>query len=412
MLNEPTCQHSSLAALAGGQTFCASVRRALGCGLASVAIFSSVLVCGREAETSLSETNLIPADTRLWTESMLWDEQLTVESGLGYKDNVLLSAFNPHGSAFCINGLDLMVMRLPMDGWKIVVAVVGDDIRYWHNVGADREDLFVGSLQIERELSHGWQAGLEARGLYEDQVLDITTSQGTPTTALVEGYGLTAQPSVRKELIAGWWLKLEVPVTRWLLAAPLDDFWEFGPVVTAGHDFGRRADVTVSYGATDQIHDEWLAVDAFGVQPLPQHLEIFQQQMELAWHQYWDAHRRWHSGSRLIFADRKDNGSGYFNYYEYQAIEDLSWQTDDWQIKGSAQIAYEDYPIQSTAPNNHSSQTLYRNLWSLSLETERRIFKGLKGFAKCEYQRAISNEAGGAGDYHAATVTGGLRYEF
>lgn len=341
---------------------------------------------------------------------MLWDEQVSLSSGLGYKDNVLLSATNSHGSAFCVNGLDLMVIRLPMDGWKVVGFIVGDDIRYWHDVGADREDSFIGGLRVERELPDGWQAGLEARGLYEHQVLDVTTSQGTPTNALVDGYGITAQPSVRKDLIAGLWLKLEVPVTRWLFEAPLDDFWEFGPVVTAGYDLSKRADVTASYGATDQIHDDWFALDAAGLRQLPQHLEIFQQQAELAWHQYWDAHRRWRSSTRLIFTDKEDNGGGYFNYYQYQAVEDLSRQTDDWQINGSAQIAYEDYPIQTL--NEHSPQTLYRNLWNLSLEAERRLFKGLKGFAKLEYTRGLSNETGGAGDYHATTVSGGLRYEF
>jgi hypothetical protein len=40
------------------------------------------------------------------------------------------------------------------------------------------------------------------------------------------------------------------------------------------------------------------------------------------------------------------------------------------------------------------------------------LFKGLKGFAKLEYQRALSNESGGTGDYNASTASGGLRYEF
>jgi len=340
---------------------------------------------------------------------MLWDEQISLSSGLGYNNNVRLNAFNPQGSAFFINGLDLMVMRMPLDGWQIVGAITGDDIRYCRSVGTSREDSFIASLRVERELPDGWQAGLEARGLYEDQVLDISTSSGTPVTALVEGYGITGQPSLRKDLIAGLWLKLEVPVTRWYFEAPLDDYWEFGPVVTVGCDFGKRADVTLSYGASYQLHDEWMALDAYG-RPLPQLLEIFQQRAELAWHQYWDSRQRWRSSTRLIFAYREDNGGGYFNYYQYQAVEDLRWQTADWEITGSAQLAYEDYPIQTIEP--HNSQTLYRNLLDLSLEGEHRLFKGLKCYAKLEYQRAISNEALNAGDYNGTTVSGGIRWEF
>ncbi len=373
---------------------------------------------GRGAATGLSETNLIPENMKLWTESMLWDEQISLSSGLGYNNNVLLSAFHPQGSAFFINGLDLMVLRVPLDGWQVVGAVTGDDIRYWHDAGANEEDSFISSLRVERDLPDGWQAGLEARGLYENQVLNVTSSGGLPTNTLVKGYGITGMPSLRKDLVAGLWLKLEVPVTRWYFEAPLDDYWELGPVVTAGHNFGERADVTLSYGASYQLHDEWVALDAYG-RPLPQLLEIFQQQVELAWHQYWDSRQRWRSSTRLIFADNEDNGGGWFNYHQYQAVEDLRWQTPDWKITGSAQLAYDDYPVQTIAP--HNPQTLYLNLLDASLEVERRLFKGLKVFGKVEYQRAVSNqigldpmtnETGRAGDYSGTTVSGGVRWEF
>ncbi len=355
---------------------------------------------------------------RLWTESMLWDEQVSLSSGVGYNNNVLLSAFNPRGSAFFVNGLDVMVVRMPLDGWQIVGALTGDDIHYWHNVGADREDSFIASLRVERALPDGWQAGLEARGLYEDQVLDTTTSQGTPTRALVEGYGITGQPSLRKDLVAGLWLKLEFPVTRWLFETPLDDYWEFGPVATVGHDFGNQADVILSYGASYEPHDQWLALDSSGAPPRdssgnplpPELLVILQHRAELAWHQYWDSRHRWRSATRLVFTYREDNGGGWFNYYQYQVIEDLRWQSADWEIKASAQLAYEAYPIQGVGILN--GQTLYRDLLNFSLEAEHRLFKGLKGFAKVEYQQAASNEAGNADDYNGTSVSGGLRWEF
>ena len=343
---------------------------------------------------------------------MLWDEQVTVSSGLGYKNNVLLSQYNLQGSAFNINGIDWMVMRVPLDGWQIVGSLIGDDTRYWQNVGTDREDSFVGSLQLQRTFSRGWQAGLELRGLYEDQVLDISLDQGSPTTALVEGFALTVQPSLRKDLGESLWLKVEMPVSRWLLAAPMDDYWDFGPVATAGYNFSRQSDVTLSYGAAFQPHDTWVALDQYGYAPKedPQLLDIFQQRTELAWHQFWDAHRRWRSSTRAILAWKKDNSSGYFNYFQYQLIGDLRWQTKDWQIQGSVQLANEDYPIQKIGP--YTSTTLSRALWEVSLEAEHRLYLGLKGFAKLQYDRCLSNEAESAGNYNATTISGGLRYEF
>jgi hypothetical protein len=363
------------------------------------------------ADLSLSETDLIPKDLQLWDESMLWSDQISVFSGLGYKDNVLLSPFNPHGSAFVVNGLDAVIIRLPLDGWKVEGTISGEDRQYWRDVGTSSEDLFIAGLRLQREWVEGWQAGLELRGLYENRVLDISPQPRVPATVLVRGESFTVQPSLRKDLVSGWWLQLEMPVSRYWLASPLDDYWEFGPVVTAGYDIGKRSEITLNDGVTYQNHNAWVAyADPNGNLPLPQKLEIFQNQTELAWRQYWDAHLRWQTFTHLVFDSLEDNGGGYFNEYQYQVLQDLRWQTADWLIKGSVALSYEDYPVQGVGKLN--GQTLYRDLWDLSGEVERRLYKRLKVYAKLEYQRAISNEVLDAQDYHATTVSGGLRWEF
>jgi hypothetical protein len=363
----------------------------------------------RGGEGPPSEPDLISGNEALWTQSMLWDEQIALYSGVGYKDNVLLSPFNPRGSAFVIDGVDLAVMRLPLDGWQVEGVVVGDDIRYWRNVGTNSEDSLICSLRVQRELADGWRVALEGRGLDEKQVLDISTSEAVPATALVKGYGITATPSLRKDFQDGLWVQVEVPVTRWSLAAPLDDYWELGPLVTVGYNISQYSDLAASYGASYQPHDNWVALDRYG-RPLPQLLEIFQDRTELAWHQYWDSKRRLRSSTRLIFADDQDNGGGYFNYYEYQIVQDVLWQTANWQIKASVQQVYELYPVEGVGVLN--GQHLDRNLTDLSFEVQRRLFKHFKGFGKFEYQRGHSNYAAGAGNYTTRTYSCGLRWEF
>jgi len=340
---------------------------------------------------------------------MLWDKQLTLSSGFGYKDNVLLSSFAPRGSQFFINGLDLMVLRVPLDGWQVVGSVIGDDIRYTQQVGTNSEDLFVASLRVQRDLTQDWKAGLEVRGTYEKEVLDISTSQGAPATALVDGYAYTLQPSLRKDFDSWFWLQLQTPVTHWFFQAPLDEYWEYGPVITAGHDFGEAAAVTLSYGLDEQPHEKWVALDAYG-RRLNHALKIEQQRAELAWRQYWDSLHYWRSSSRLVFAPRRDNGGGYFNCYQYQAIQDLTFQTTNWLVKASAQLVYEIYPVQGVGILN--GEILGRDLVTLSFEAERRLYRGWKAYGNWEYQQAHSREAAAAGDYLARTISFGLRYEF
>jgi hypothetical protein len=396
-------------ALEGREGFLARARQTFPQCWIQIACLALSALQARAVEPSPSETNLISGNTPLWTESMLWDKQCAVYSGLGYNDNVLWSAFNPRGSPFFLNGLDLTVLRLPLDGWKVEGLLTGDDMRFWRYVGTDSEDLLISSVRVERELADGWRVGLEFRGLDEKQVLDISTSSGLPATALVDGYGITGRPSVRKDFNIGLWLQVDLSVTRWSLASPLDDYWEFGPVTTVGYNFGTHSDITASYGASYQPHDEWVALDFYG-QPLPQHLEFFQDRTEFAWHQYWDPHQRLRSSARFVFAYDEDNGGGYLNYYQYQIVGDILWQTADWQIKASAQQAYELYPVEGVGRLN--GQHLNRNFLNLSVEIERRLFKRLKAFGKAEYQRGRSNYVDGAGDYIARVFSGGLRWEF
>jgi hypothetical protein len=340
---------------------------------------------------------------------MLWDKRVTLSSGIGYRNNVFLSPYDARGSAFFVNGLDLTVLRTPLDGWQITGLITGDEFQYWRNLGTNSEYSFLASLRIERELPHGWHAALEWQGIDEKQVLDVTTSQAAPATALVQGYGISGDPSVRKDFKNGLWLQAEMPIRRWSLQTPLDDYWEFGPIVTLGDHFTRYSDLTFSYGASYQPHAAWVALDPYG-RRLPRHLQIFQDRAELAWHQYWDSRKRLRSATRVVFAYDEDNGSGYFDFYQYQIVEDLLWQAKNWQIKGSAQQVYELYPVEGVGILN--GQHLDRNFLNLSLDVERRVFKGLRGFAAMEYQRGRSNYAADAGDYTARTFSCGLRWEF
>jgi hypothetical protein len=405
----PTSQSFKWVAFAGCQSCrAASRKRRRQRQLLSGIFFAMVPILPAE-DFSSAAPNLISKDTRLWTESMLWSEAAEITSGIGYRDNILLSPFHPQGSGFFVNGLDFMTTRLPLDGWQIVGSVVGSDTHFWNDAGARREDLLHASGRVERELPGGWQAGLELRGQYEDQVLDISTSQGTPATALVEGEGFTVQPTLKKILPAGVSLKVELPIASWNFESPLDNYSELGPVLTAAWSVKTSTEISMSYSYTDQPHDAWLALDAYGG-PLPQRLEIQIQKIELAWDQSWDASQHWHTSTRLIYPEKQDNGGGFFNYDEYEVVEDFRWRTDNWQIQVSGLLAYEDYPVQTSV--QHGSQTLYRNTLDLSLEAERRIYKNLKTYAQLDYQRALSNEILGAGNYHSATVSGGLRYEF
>ena len=63
------------------------------------------------ADSSTNGLDLIPDNPSLWKESFLWDKDLSIRAGAGYKDNIPLSPSAPRGSGFFTTGLDLLVFR-------------------------------------------------------------------------------------------------------------------------------------------------------------------------------------------------------------------------------------------------------------------------------------------------------------
>jgi len=411
----------SRAACLGRPVLFAAAGQKIWRGLNSVALSRAknfvflLLVAGvplglRAEDVTALEKEFLSNDASLWTESMLWDREVDVRTGVGYKDNVLLSPFTPHGSGFFSSGLDLSLIRLPLDSWQVVLMLSGDDRRYWNDAGASGEDTALVSLSVERRFANHWRLGMKTLYVYENEVLDISTLQGGPRTALVEGHGLTAQPSLRYETSGSWFFQLETPVTRWYFRSPLDDDWEYGPVVSAGFDYGRDSRISLLGGVNYQSHDQNTALDTSG-NPVAGKLEMLQQcKVELAWRHHWDKPKHWRSVTRLTFEDVTDNDSGYFNYRKYCAAEELRWRSGGWEIKGTGSAAYYDYPVQTVSLGTAGSPDLQRTLVDVSIQIERRLIKELKSYLRFEYERALSNQD--SSRYAAKTVAGGLEWSF
>jgi hypothetical protein len=375
---------------------------------AALRVFTGLAAPATAGDVVTSQ-DLIPDKFALLPESALWDTSVTLRTGLGYKDNVPLSTA-PQGSPFFTSGLDLLLYRLPMDGLDATLLVTGDDTRYWRNPdGIYKEDLFLASGQLTKHFGTQWQAGLEVRGIYADQVVEELIAAGGVQAVEARGYTLAAKPFIRRNLGDAWWVQLEAPVSHEWWQFPLDDYWKFGGQAVVGFAPGPRSQLSLSYGGFYLPHDEWLAADAQG-QPLGDNtkLAIWRQSAELKWEQAWDAARHWRSTTKLGFQYDQDNGGGWFDYYRYQASQELAFRTRDWEIRGSASVGYQPFLVQTVSAA--SGLNLYLTTVELTARVERRVYKELRVFGQFTHEQSVSNDS--SSEYKANTATGGLSYEF
>lgn len=379
------------------------------CAIAILAL--RLAISGHAGETNLeAQLDLIPENQPLLTESLLWTEAVTLRSGAGYRDNVLLSAVNSRGSGFFTSGLDLMFYRLPLDGWEVILFASGDDLRYWNDAGTANEDFWIGSAQVNRHFNDHWQAGLAVQGFYQDQVLDAAAGGqivSQPTNYL--GKGVIIKPSVRHDFSHRLWLQFEGTASRLYYRSPLDDQWRGGGILTAGWDYGHKSELTLSYDSQMEFDDDTPDANAQGTALPGTHLSVWRNRVQLADKHYFDEAARWRARTRINFDFYRDNGSGFYDFDAYGAAEELRWQANGWSITGSAGIVYLRNPVQ-TATLSPSPSLLFRNIVDCTFRIERQVWKNLKFYAQYDLEHALSNDP--SGKYNANSSLGGLEWDF
>lgn len=369
---------------------CTPVMASIACG----GIFLPSVLFGEDLEEFIPE---VP----------FWGESVEARASAGYKDNLLLSDSHLESSPFLSAGLDLAVWRLPLDAHQFNLLLSGDYSYYPEGRQVTDEKVVVGIAQYQYDLGSSWRLGGILQYLYFDQVMDLSTTETATEPILVQGHAVGLKPSLRRDLAAGWWLELEGYLDRQFFKTPLDDYWEGGPKLSLGRDYGHRSNLTLSYGFTARAYDERERLDADGNVD-GAGLKFLQQEWAAVWRHHWDAARHWRTLTRLGLQLNRDNGGGYFDYNRYQISQQLRYQAGNWKFQGQARAAYYDFTTQRVSLQD----PVYREkvLFTASLRGERTIVKHLKAFAEYEYERSLSNRH--FDEYIANKVGAGVDWEF
>jgi hypothetical protein len=377
--------------------------------LAFLAVLLAAPLTHAASDALTNNLELIPEDMSLWRESLLWDKDIVLRAGFGYKDNVLLAPSSPIGSAFFTSGLDLTFLRLPLDGWEMNFSLVGDDVRYFHSPGGlNGEDLFLASAQVQKYFSEIWRSGLELRASYVDQVVQEIIQTGGVQAVEAKGYTLGVRPFIRRDLTTNWWVQLEAPLAREWWQSPLDSLWKLGGQAVLGFTYGPHSQLVLSGGGFYIPHDEWLARDASGTEIPGLKLVVWKQVVDLKWENQWDTQRHWSTTTRLGFNYSRDNGGGFYDYYRYYISEELHLHTRNWDAKVSGGVSYYDFPVQTI--DVPPAPTLHLTTVTAGLHLDRRLYKSIRAFASFEYEQTGSDDP--TSEYEVKTVAGGVSWEF
>ena len=337
-----------------------------------------------------------------------WQTVLTWEASAGYKDNVALSGVRPSGSPLVRNLAELLVWRLPGEGWEFQTFLTGEEVCYLASPVVDQEQTILGMMQVNRIWSEEWTTGLTGQYLYQNRVLDLTTSLATPTVLLVQGHAYTGRGSVRRKFGQGWAWGVEPAITRQDFGGPLDDYWEAGFKAFLHRESGRKAETGLHYELTHRSHDRRAQATATGVAIPGTELHLLQHRLQLQWKRSWDELQHWRTSARLAHELSQDNGSGFFDSRRWQASGEGLFANGVWELRLTSRIAHTVFPRQPASPGE--PQPAERTDLGLNVRAERGLTKSLRWFAEWDYEHSLANRTGTG--YQVNQTQTGLILEF
>jgi hypothetical protein len=331
-----------------------------------------------------------------------------LRASIGYKDNLTLDRTATEKSLLFSSGADVTIARLPLDGKQFNFLLSFDDTRYPNGEEVTHEDILVALAQFKVDTSAQWRLGLDARYVFQDQVVDTSVTETNLTATRVEGNGLALMPNVRWTFARDTWIEFSGTVQRQFYREPLDDYWEGGPKLILGRDYGHRSTLTLAYFWNVRGYDTREQESLSGTNLPGTSLEFLQHDVELAWRHNWDTRRRWRTATRLGFQVNQDNGPGFYDYRRYLAAQQLRYVMPTWELKAQGRVSYYDFELQQVSATD--AELRQKAIVNAGLRAEKKLGKHWSLFAEYEYEQSLSNRA--VDEYRASRVAGGVGVEF
>jgi hypothetical protein len=334
-------------------------------------------------------------------DSLLWSTDASLRAWSGFHSNPQYSALNAQESALVAGSGDILVYRLPVDGWEFTAFGMLEHVVYLEE-GIDPETLGLADIRGKRVWDSGWSAGAGLEYVFLRQVFDASEIEGFPSVVRAQGHTLVTRLLAGWSFAPGWEAEVEFEAGRQWLDAPLDDFWDFSPKLTLRREISEGHELGISYLYRARIFDDRapLQSDGFGEESLAFH----QHQVELGWRRSWGG--GWWTSARADVLRSSDNGNGFYDYERAGLVAVLRWTRPRWEVRAETRLRWYRYPDQ---PGQDPGDDRRRAHMVSAARAEWLARKGVRAFV--EYQFEDSDENVRAADYRAHLVTAGIAVE-
>ncbi|MFT5494914.1 MAG: hypothetical protein ACI9TH_000305 [Kiritimatiellia bacterium] len=336
-----------------------------------------------------------------------WGREFRFNAGMGYKENVQFSAFNPRDSAFSLAEVEGYLYTLQPEKHESYVYAFADQRHYFDlDQGAD-EQSFIGQAAYKRHHDRYGSFGAELQTFYFDQFLDASFSELELNAIRLRQYEFGGLVSYGRPV--GKRAKVEVaygPFRSQLANAP-DDYDRHLARLNTEYAFDRST-LKLELQQETFDYDQRARRQADGARLAGRtDIEADQARMTSTW--YWDAQKAWHNRLQGTLRQLDDNGGGYYNYDSWQILYRLQHRRGPWTTQIAAQYRESDYDTHPSDLLNLQSSPLYRKAFRSHVRIEH-AWENWMAFSETSWEDNDSNDP--LDRYEQFTTLLGVGYTF
>jgi len=287
----------------------------------------------------------------------VWDTAGRLLVGGGYRDNVLLSSFQPEHSPFVEVAGDFSVIRLSETDAMLSFFVLGEFRRYLEDIEVDGQRY---ELEQLVSVTVDWSKPVDERNtlgagfdyFYQYEVMDVSETEVDENRMLVKGHSFSIEPDWKHQLNPDWAFSLLGTADRQLYEVDLDDFWQGSVRARLARSYGHRSEASVFYKLRHRFYDTREQYTVAGVPEPGTSLVYRSHEVAGEVRHHWDKDRHWRTAIKAGWLLSEDNGSGYFDYERIQFSAGVRWKHAGWDIGAVGRAGWYLYDLQQVAGEN------------------------------------------------------------
>ena len=325
-------------------------------------------------------------------DSLGWISFGTVQTGFGFRDNVLLSHAGEERSGFVRSGLDATVWRVPRARVDYLAVVSAAGTRYFSAQTVNQEAQAIVLTEWRYRIGDGFKFSLGARGYYFDQIYDVSNTDLQQVVAEVKTSGVSAGPTVRWGFRPSWWIEAQADGKRETFPDGLNNRGIREGTVRLGWRPGTRIEASISGTERRRDYDRREQYSVSGRPLIDTILKVAEREGEVRLDVTLDAAGRWKTSTRASTLRYLDNGSGYLNYRHRRIAHEIEWTAGDWFVALEAAARRVEYETQ-TVGLGLAPPARIRDDFSAQVRVERKLGPRWTAYAEYIWERNRCNDA-------------------